>query len=187
MGTINSGGKFTVSPASSIHEDDEEAYGYGPPAGLSPSPPGHYRDAAQGPAGWSGGDVEGQTRLWHGQVQTQVQQPSGADIGGTLAPVPVAPALWQTQPDESEIPYPATEHWRGSRDLLELSEARARARGSGQTPATTSYGPGLPRGTAALPIAAAYLTTTSNTTPAPTSTPWQTQQHHQQQHHQQPH
>lgn len=223
MGTINSGGKFTVSPASSIHEDDdEEAYGYRGPAGLSPSPPRHYRDGAQaqthGTAGWDGqgqGQGEGaQAGLWHGQVpahahvQAQGVSHTTATAAGTIddnsraaGVMGVAPTLWQTSPDDTEIPYPAPPHWRGSRDMQELKEARAREAESGRRPVRTSYGPAPVRTSAStaaatpsdappiLPIPAALIpghrvtSTYTEITPAVStsvSTPWQQTQTQQQ-------
>ncbi|KAH6650091.1 hypothetical protein F5144DRAFT_588664 [Chaetomium tenue] len=185
MGTINSGGKFTVSPASSIHEDDdEEAYGYRGPAGLSPSPPRHYRDGAQthGTAGWDGqgqgqGGEGGQAGLWHGQVPSHVQAqgvPHTTTATGTVddnsrsaGVMGVAPALWQTSPDETEIPYPAPPHWRGSRDMQELNEARAREAESGRRPVRTSYGPAPVRTSASTSAATATVSDAPPSLPVP--------------------
>ncbi|KAH6845314.1 hypothetical protein B0I37DRAFT_312822 [Chaetomium sp. MPI-CAGE-AT-0009] len=194
IGTINSGGKFTVSPASSIHEgEDEEAYGYGGPTGLSPSPPRHYRDGdgaqTHGTAvGWDGqgygqGDG-GQAGPWHGQAQARTQ----AQVHAQGVPHPTtaaagtiddnsraagmaggAPALWQTNPDEADIPYPEPPHWRGSRDLQELTEARAREAESGRRPVRTSYGPAPVRtsATTGTPTAAAAVSDAPPSLPIP--------------------
>ncbi|KAK4043715.1 hypothetical protein C8A01DRAFT_32244 [Parachaetomium inaequale] len=194
MGTISSGGKFTVSPASSIHEeddddddidddgDDEKAYGGygGGPAGLSPSPPGHYRNTRGQAHGGGWGEQAGQVGMWHGQAQTQGQTQTttatgpGNDntraVAGGVAPP--AAVLWQTHPDETDIPYPAPPHWRGSRDLQELNEARAREAESGRRPVRTSYGPAPARAAAAVAAApASYTFMPVVPAPAPVHTP----------------
>ncbi|KAL2178794.1 uncharacterized protein P884DRAFT_122024 [Thermothelomyces heterothallicus CBS 202.75] len=155
MGTISSGGVFTVSPASSTHEEvrqEDEACGdggrRGPLGTSSPSPPQQYCRSPEpqlhesGSRGWDGGGWEGvQAGLWHGEP-TQVPQAQTATTAGAGTTGVAQPALWQTYPeDESTIPYPAPPQWRGSRELRGLNEARARAAESNRRPAPTTYGP----------------------------------------------
>ncbi len=175
--TMNSGGKYTVSPASSIHEDDEEAYGYGEPAGLSPSPPHRHQDAAPGQAQISR-SRDGPTEAWLGHGH----QPHAAGIAMTSYnnsnTGTQLPSLWPTHPpndddDDDGIPYPAQQHWRGSRDLQALTEARAREAESGHGPIRTSYGPAPApvRVTSSSAAAVPVHTATSEPTPAPPSPP----------------
>ena len=175
QGTMSSGGKYTVSPASSIHEDDEEAYGYGQPAGLSPSPPHRHQDAAQGQAQISR-SRDGQTGLWLGHGQTHAAGVTTTSNTSNTRTQP--PSLWPTHPpnddDDDDIPYPAPQHWRGSRDLQALTEARAREAESGHGPIRTSYGPAPApvRVTSAAAAAAVPIhTVTSEPTPAPPPQP----------------
>lgn len=114
-GTVTSGGgKFSVSPPSSVHEeDDEDAYGYGEVGreigegargGLSPSPAQHqhqYQHAAQG--GWRGGGGGGHGTAG-GQSCAAPWQASGAATphyppAETQGPVP-APAVAHTSARE---------------------------------------------------------------------------------------
>ncbi|KAK3310477.1 uncharacterized protein B0T15DRAFT_507150 [Chaetomium strumarium] len=142
MGTISSGGKFTVSPASSIHEDEDE---YGVPTAPSLPSPQHYRDPAQAQsqASWGGGGiVDSQAGLWNPQHATAIDGNVRAEV----------PRLWQTEPDPSEIPYPETPHWRGSRELQELYEARARAQKASRGPARTPHRPGADLPPASVPV-----------------------------------
>ncbi|AEO54059.1 hypothetical protein MYCTH_2296145 [Thermothelomyces thermophilus ATCC 42464] len=106
MGTISSGGVFTVSPASSIHEEvrqDDEACGdggrRGPLGTSSPSPPQQHCRSPEpqlhgsGSRGWDGGGWEaGQAGLWHGaptQVpQAQTATTAGAGKTGVAQPTP---------------------------------------------------------------------------------------------------
>ncbi|KAK4128919.1 hypothetical protein N657DRAFT_668058 [Parathielavia appendiculata] len=163
VGTVSSGDKFTVSPASSIHEDDGEARGYGAPAGLSPSPPRQDRaDRAPGWVGW-----EGQTRPWHGPAQAD-------ETGGDMAP-----SLWQTGSVRDEIPYPQPQHWRGSRDMEELQEARARALESSRSTVGTPYARGLVRAAVSASPAPGLNAAENEITPAPAAPSylrWQSQQ-----------
>ncbi|KAL2130118.1 hypothetical protein VTI74DRAFT_6880 [Chaetomium olivicolor] len=150
MGTISSGGKFTVSPASSIHEDDEGdawRYGEGIAGGEpSPSPPQGYRHTTPG--------------------QTQGERNPGTQGQASL---------WQTRPREDEIPYLPPQHWRGSRDLQELVDARARELESGKRPVRTSSGPG-PVSTSATLSAPAPVRTTGTDVTWLTLGSWQTAQ-----------
>ena len=179
QGTMSSGGKYTVSPASSIHEDDEddeEAYGYGEPAGLSPSPPHRHQDPAQGRAQVSR-SRDGQTGSWleHGH-QTHAAGITTTSNNSNTRTQP--PSLWPTHPPDDgddDIPYPAPQHWRGSRDLEALNEARAREVESGHAPIRTSYGPAPApppvRAAAAAAAAAPIHTATSEPAPAPPPPP----------------
>ena len=160
MDTVTSnGGKFSVSPASSIHEDDDEdLYGLGGAAGkemgFTPSPT-RYRSTAQVQGGWVGGGSARGTAAAAGRQSD-----------------PKALALWQTRPEPNDIPLPAPPHWRGSRDLQELADARLRTTQSGQAPSRTSYGPAPVLASVPEP-APAVIAAGNEITPAAPSVPWQ--------------
>lgn len=161
VGTVSSGGKFSVSPASSIHEDELEdeyrtyGYGYGGMGSVglsSPSPP-FTRDmtatATSRGGGWRGTGAGAGGGGGEGEVEGEGMAGRWPNMGSSDRDIPVAPpqapGLWDVRPDPSDIPLPAPQPWRGSRELQELANARAREAASGRGPVRTSYGP-APRG-----------------------------------------
>lgn len=177
--TVSSGGKFSVSPASSVHEGDgEDGYGYVGTAGLSPASPLNRDVAAAGQGDWRGVGFGGAGQ----QAQTTAAAGQWPRMGNNIpvAP-PQAPGLWDVPPDPNDIPLPAPAHWRGSRELQELANARAREAMSGRRPSLLSYGPAPGPGSvsapAPVPIPAPVVTPPGNEiAPVVTSVPWQSQQ-----------
>ncbi|KAK4141836.1 uncharacterized protein C8A04DRAFT_13703 [Dichotomopilus funicola] len=218
MGTFSSGGRFTVSPASSIHEDhddDDDDAGRG---GFLPSPTRHHMQGMHwrgSSAGSGNGRGVGVRHGRQGQGQGQIPGPVPSALvpgPGLIQPTTVIPSgrpgpepqpqsgpglgpgpgpalvsgntanaitgsIWQSQPDETDIPHPAPAQWRGSRDLQELNDARARETESGRWPVRTSYGPAPPTATTtttAAAVAAALPPLPPSATASVTS-PWQQQ------------
>ncbi|KXX82901.1 hypothetical protein MMYC01_200620 [Madurella mycetomatis] len=92
---------------------------------------------------------------------------------------PQVPGLWDVSPDPNDIPLPAPAHWRGSRELQELANARAREAMSGRRPNMMSYGPAPGPGSvsAPAPVPVPVVTPPGNEiVPAATSVPWQSHQ-----------
>ncbi|CAP69497.1 uncharacterized protein PODANS_1_11590 [Podospora anserina S mat+] len=234
VGTVSSGGRHTVSPASSIHEDQEEdivqqgdsddvdqeqlqqyyvyGSGGGTALGLS-SPPHHQHHQAAAQSGWqaagNAGSFQQQQQQQQHQAQQQQQQQQQQQYNESLSapswprqqsqqqqqlPVPQRPDVPRTesyppiwlayatqnkdlppvpqpsppQPLRShpvDVPFPPSQYWRGSRDLRELNEARARAAQPGKGPIRTSYGPAPEPtlSTSGPPVTASWL----NITPPP--------------------
>ncbi|KAK0729298.1 hypothetical protein B0T21DRAFT_413381 [Apiosordaria backusii] len=237
VGTVSSGGRHTVSPASSIHEDQEEdvdrngndgdvdqeklqqyyVYGSGGGTASGPSSPPPHRDhqnAAQtgwqrqaAGAGHNAGSFQQQQHQaqhqqynesisapsWPRQQSQQQQQqlpvPQRPDIPRTESYPPIwlayatqtkeLPPVPQPSPPQPlrshpvDVPFPPSHYWRGSRDLRELNEARARAAQPGRGPIRTSYGPAPePTLSTSLPPATvpgqSFLNEPTPTAPLPT-------------------
>ncbi|KAK4181704.1 hypothetical protein QBC36DRAFT_296423 [Triangularia setosa] len=212
VGTVSSGGRHTVSPASSIHEDQEEdvaqhgnqddvdqeqlqqyyvyGSGGGTASGLS-SPPYHQHHQAAAQSGWQATGNAGslqQQRQYNESISTpswprqQLPVPQRPDVPRTESYPPIwlayatqnkdLPPVPQPSPPQPlrshpvDVPFPPSQYWRGSRDLRELTEARARAAQPGRGPIRTSYGPAPEPtlSTSGPPATASWL----NITPPPT-------------------
>ena len=186
---VSSEGKFSVSPASSIHENDD---GYGgkkkdDELWFTPSPI-RTRTTTQGFGGWfgglgrsgrGGGPTDTNATQRHDNTRQQREMPPAPQPQPQPQPQSqpqaqaLAPSLWRTRPDPDDIPLPAPAHWRGSRELQELNDARARASQAGRPPTTTAYAP-VPVLSPVLEPAPAVAPTTApdEITPA-LSVPWE--------------
>ncbi|KAK4201795.1 hypothetical protein QBC40DRAFT_222657 [Triangularia verruculosa] len=207
VGTVSSGGRHTVSPASSIHEDQEDTtdklgnnddvdqeqlqqyYVYGSGGGTASgvsSPPHHQHHQAAAQSGWQAPGNAGSFQQRQHQTQQQQQQqqlpvPQRPDVPRTESYPPIwlayatqnkdLPPVPQPSPPQPlrshpvDVPFPPSHYWRGSRDLRELNEARARAAQPGKGPNRTSYGPAPEPtlSTSGPPVTASWL----NITPPP--------------------